>query len=757
MIGMLRFWVLDVATEIEDGPVAWIWSIGEDGSRLIVKEPFRPVFYLTGGDLEGICTCLEASGELPISGFSLVERRLFGKPLRAVMVHAKTDELEGLAEKLRRRCGAEGVFEADVRASSQFLMRRGLRPSSWQAVEASEAEALRGYRVYRAMGDYQRVERVGTPDLRVLAFDSFLLASRGTPKPEVNPVIAISAVTDGGEARQFTGGEAELLRGFIGLVEGYDPDVVVGFNTNRRLLPYLAERCRRLGFSLSIGRLGAEPRTSIYGHQSLQGRLNIDLYDLAEETPEIKLETLEEYSSYLGLKVEYDTIDEYDMAEAWDKERSRVLEYSMQRARGVMEVYKAVSDYIFSLSEITGLPADHVLTAATGFRVENCLVGLAMEAGELVPPRGEAAYMTYAGGVVMEPRAGLHEDVAVIDFKSMYPNIMMRYNISFDTLSVDGVHRAPNLPHAFKEETGFIPRALKGLLEERERAGRLARMHPEGSVERRVLEARQRALKVIANATYGYMGWTGARWYCREAAESTSAWGREMIRSAMGRAEELGLEIIYGDTDSLFVRDDPERIGSLLEWIGEALGMEARVDRRYRKILFTEAKKRYGGLTDDGRIETVGLEAVRGDWSAIAKEAQLTALEAILREGAEEAVRRLKETIKALKEGGVPSKKLIIWKKLTKPLEEYEVASPHVKVAKRMMEARWDVKPGDLIGFIIMKGKGRLYEKAVPYFEADPSKVDVDYYIEKQVIPPVARLISAIGIPERTLRELVSR
>ncbi len=753
---MLRFWVLDVATEMEDGPVAWIWSIGEDGSRLIVKEPFRPVFYLTGGELERICTCLEASKELSISSFSLVERRLSGRSLRAVMVSVLTDELEGLAEKVRKRCGAEGVFEADIRASSQFLLRRGLRPSSWHAVEASESGAVKGYRVYRASGDYQRLERVETPRLRVLAFDSFFLAGRGTPKPEFDPVMVITAVTERGEVRQFSGDEKDLLRGFIDLVEGYDPDVIVGFNTNRRILPYLTERCRRLGFSLSIGRLGAEPRTSVYGHQSLQGRLNIDLYDLAEETPEIKLETLEEYSSYLGLKVEYDTIDEYDLAEAWDKERSRVLEYSTQRARGIMEVYRAVSDYIFSLSEITGLPADHVLTAATGFRVENYLMGLAMEAGELVPPRGEATYMTYAGGVVMEPRAGLHEDVAVIDFKSMYPNIMMKYNISFDTLSVEGVHRAPNLPHAFKEEAGFIPRALKRLLEERERARGLAEMHPEGSVERRVLEARQRALKVIANATYGYMGWTGARWYCREAAEATSAWGRETIRSAMERAKELGLEIIYGDTDSLFVRDDPEKIRGLLGWINEALGLEARVDRRYRKILFTEAKKRYGGLTDDGKIETVGLEIVRGDWSAIAKEAQLAALEAILKEGKEEAVRRIRETIKALREGRVPIKKLIIWKKLTKGLEEYEVASPHVKVAKRMIEAGWSVKPGDLVGFIIMKGKGRLYEKAIPYFEADPSRVDVDYYIEKQVIPPVARLLSAIGIPERTLMGLIS-
>ncbi len=745
-----------MATEMEDGPTSWIWAIGEDGSRLIVKEPFRPVFYLTGSDLEGIRSCLEASRDLPISEAAIVERRLMGRPLKAVRVSSTTDQLEALAERVRGRCGAEGVFEADVRASTQFLLRRRVRPSSWHAVEAEESEALGGLRVYLPSGEYRRLERVERPELRVLAFDAFLLAGRGTPRPEVDPVMVISAVSDGGERRQLLGGEEELLRGFIELVQAYDPDVMVGFNTNRRLLPYIAERCRRLGFTPSLGRLGAEPRTSVYGHQSIQGRVNIDLYDLVEETPEIKLETLEEYSSYLGLKVEYDTIDEYDLSEAWARERSRVLEYSMQRAEGIMEVYRAVSDYIFSLSEITGLPADHVLTAATGFRVESYLMGLAVEAGELIPLRGEAGYQTYAGGMVMEPRAGLHEDVAVIDFKSMYPNIMMKYNISFDTLTSDGVYRAPGLPHAFKGEIGFIPRALRRLLEERERARSLAEGQPEVSVERRVLEARQRALKVIANATYGYLGWAGARWYCREAAEATTAWGRETIRMAMERARELGLETIYGDTDSLFLRGDPEGMRSLLEWIGEALGLEARVERRYRRILFTEAKKRYGGLTEDGRIETVGLEAVRGDWSGIAKEAQLAALEAILKGGREEAVRRIGETIKALREGRVPIKKLIIWKRLTKGVEEYEVSAPHVAVARRMKEAGWEVKPGDMVGFIIVKGKGRLYERAVPYFEADPSRVDLDYYIERQVIPPAARLLSAVGIPERALKGLAS-
>lgn len=752
-MGKLRFWILDVATEVEEGePLIWIWGVDEGGSRVVVKDRFKPEFYVAGRAPDALASCIKNARDLPILGVGVVERKLFGKPIKVVRVVSLTDEMDELVKKLKKVCGAEEVYEADVRMSSQFLLRKGVRPSSWVEVEAEEIGLVDGIPAYEAKGEYTRVNRVDIPKLKVLAFDAFYLAERGSPKPEKNPVIVVSAVTDAGDEAQFTGDEKELLESYVKFVREYDPDVIVGFGTNRRHIPYLTERYKRLGLTFGIGRLGAEPRTSVYGHQSVQGRINIDLLDLAEETPEVKLETLEEYSAYLGLPVKYDTVEEYELAAVWKENRAAVLKYSMQRARGIMEVYKAVADFIFSLSEITALPADHVLTAATGFRVESRLMALAVDVAELIPPRKEVAHVTYPGGMVIEPKAGLHEGVAVIDFKSMYPSLMMKYNISFDTLDEAGVYKAPGLPYAFSDKPGFIPTALKRLVEERDAVRQLAKKYPEGSVERRVLEARQKALKVIANATYGYTGWIGARWYCREVAESTTAWGRRTIGDAIAKAKELGLEVIYGDTDSLFVKYEPAKVERLLKWINDELGLEAKLEKVYRRIVFTEAKKRYGGLTEDGKLEIVGLEAVRGDWSAVAKEAQAAVIADLLSKGRSEAVATARRYLKMVREGNAPVKKLIIWKQITKSLDEYAAAAPHVVVARKMAELGWEVKPGDKVGFIVTKKPGKLHEKAVPYFEADPSQVDWDYYVEKQVLPPIVRVLSAVGVTEDEIR-----
>lgn len=111
---------------------------------------------------------------------------------------------------------------------------------------------------------------------------------------------------------------------------------------------------------------------------------------------------------------------------------------------------------------------------------------------------------------------------------------------------------------------------------------------------------------------YGYCGWLGARWYRREVAESVTAWGgRNLLKTVIEKARSLGLPIIYGDTDSLFVRNISDKVEALIDYINNELGFEVKVDKVYRRVLFTEAKKRYVGLTVSGEIDIVGFEAVR--------------------------------------------------------------------------------------------------------------------------------------------------
>jgi DNA polymerase I len=231
-----------------------------------------------------------------------------------------------------------------------------------------------------------------------------------------------------------------------------------------------------------------------------------------------------------------------------------------------------------------------------------------------------------------------------------------------------------------------------------------------------VLNAKQKAIKVITNACYGYTGWLGARWYVKPVAEATTAFGRQVIKKTIEIAKELGLELIYGDTDSIFVKYDEEKVNKLSRLVEERLGLEVKPDKFYSRILFTEAKKRYAGLTKDGWLDTVGLEVVRGDWAGIARKVQRKVLDIVLRERKpEKAIQYVRKSIEDLKAGKISYSDLVIWKTLTKKIDEYKVRAPHIEAAKILQGAGLELTIGDKVGYVIVKGAGKLLERAKPY------------------------------------------
>lgn len=268
-------------------------------------------------------------------------------------------------------------------------------------------------------------------------------------------------------------------------------------------------------------------------------------------------------------------------------------------------------------------------------------------------------------------------------------------------------------------------------------------------------------MKVITNASYGYTGWVGARWYIKPVAEATAAWGRHAILNTVELAEKIGLEVVYGDTDSIFVKYELEKIKKISEEIGEKLQLEIKSDKIYLRVLFTEAKKRYCGLLPDGRLDIVGLEAVRGDWAAVAKNVQEKVLEIILKEQSpKKAAEFVGRYISDLRAKRVPYGDLIIWKTLTKPVEKYAVRAAHVETARMLMKEGWDLLPGDKIGYVIVSGPGRLYEKAKPHVLASYNEMGIEYYVSNQVVPAASRILAMFGLtgdellPSKTTKTL---
>ncbi|GBF09424.1 DNA polymerase 2 [Aeropyrum pernix] len=782
-VTLLSFQLLDVSYEMRGStPVIILWGRGADGSRVVVfYDEFRPYFYvLPDGSvsLDQLAAMIRrlSRPSSPILSVERVRRRFIGREVEALKVTTLVPaSVREYREAVRRLGGVRDVLEADIPFALRFIIDFNLYPMRWYVAEVREVAVPHGYsvdRAYTLSGDIRedetRIQEDPLKGLRVMAFDIEVYSKMRTPDPKKDPVIMIGLQQAGGEIEILEaedGSDKKVIAGFVERVKSIDPDVIVGYNQNRFDWPYLVERARVLGVKLAVGRRSVEPQPGLYGHYSVSGRLNVDLLDFAEELHEVKVKTLEEVADYLGVvKIgERVTLEWWQIGEYWDDPSKREIlrKYLRDDVRSTIGLAEKFLPFGAQLSQVSGLPLDQVMAASVGFRLEWRLIREAAKLGELVPNRVERSEGRYAGAIVLRPKPGVHEDIAVLDFASMYPNIMVKYNVGPDTLVRPGeeyrgeeVYTAPEVGHKFrKSPPGFFKKILERFLSWRRQIRSEMKKHPPESPEYKLLDERQKAIKLLANASYGYMGWPHARWYCRECAEAVTAWGRSIIRTAIKKAGELGLEVIYGDTDSLFVKNDPEKVERLIRFVEEELGFDIKVDKVYRRVFFTEAKKRYVGLTVDGKIDVVGFEAVRGDWSELAKETQFKVAEIVLKTGSvDEAVDYVRNIIEKLRRGQVDLRKLVIWKTLTRPPSMYEARQPHVTAALLMEKAGIRVEPGAKIGYVVTKGSGPLYTRAKPYFMASREEVDVEYYVDKQVVPAALRILQYFGVTEKRLK-----
>ncbi len=782
----ITFQLLDISYDIEAGrPVIILWGRDKENKRILIKyRGFRPYFYVVleeDAEPEKVSSKIKAlsSPTSPITTIESCKRRYIGREVTALCVYTLIPaKVRDYREKVKKIPGVAEVLEADIRFSMRFLLDKNLYPLRWYKLANVKEINLPGYRVDKSYqvenGVFEELEEYAQRDplegLRVMAFDIEVFSDKGSPDPAKDPIIIIGYITDAQKdpvllVKQDKT-EAVVINQFVKAIQEYDPDIIVGYNQNGFDWLYLIERAKILGVKLDVGRrAGSAPQPSVYGHISIPGRLNVDLYDFAKEIYEVKVKTLEEVADYLGVlsKEKRVILEWWEIPEYWKDENKRriLMQYTKDDVISTIGLADKFLPFGAQLSQISGLPLDQVMAASVGFRLEWRLLREARKNSELAPNRIERREETYTGAIVLKPKPGIHENIAVLDFASMYPNIMVKYNVGPDTLVKPGenipkdqVFVAPMVGHRFrKQPEGFFKKAVSKLLIIRKKIKSELKKYDPNSPLYRLLDERQRAVKVLANATYGYMGWSGARWYCRECAESITAWGRTIILNAINYAKQLGLEVIYGDTDSLFVTYKEDKINELIRKIEEELGFEIKIDKIYRRVFFTEAKKRYAGLTIDGRIDIVGFEAVRGDWSELAKETQLGVVEIILKTGKiDDAVEYVRKVITNIQEKKVDLRKLVIWKTLTKRIEEYAAEQPHVYAARLLAKQGYKIVPGLKIGYVIVKGMGSLSRRARPYFMATIDDIDTDYYISKQIIPAALRILKNFGVSETQLR-----
>jgi len=767
----LEFWLLDLNRETHDGRSAiWLWGVSHDNKRvLVIDANFQVYFYLLpkrGQTVDQLKERIEKEKPHPSVDRTVIEKRKrLGAERQVLKVFCKDpDTLEKCAKECVKQLGAETSFEEKLRYSIKYQIEFEIRPCQWYSVEGTESSSDPGKyhvdRVFETSGHPTPSTRENSPKLRLLSLSILAVSPTGSPSPIRDPVRLVSWKTKENKAdtiQSEKNSEDELIEGFSKIQQKFDPDVVFSFGGNTFDWPFLIKRAGRTKAKLSVGRDDGPARQSLYGHFSLTGRANVDLLDFSQDLYDVKIKTVENVGRYLGVEASTPTIDETEYYERWTgRDRLVLVEQMKSQATSIFNVGEDALDYALQLSNLSALPPDQVLAAAVGFRVDSYLLLEAHKLGELIPGREELNIIPYKGAIVLEPSVGLHDNVAVLDFSAMYPSLMVKYNISPDSLverEGDEVFEVPEVGHHFrKNPPGFYKIVLSQLIASRQAAKLEAAKSPRGTPEHKILKAREKATKVITNATYGYAGWAGSRWYSREVAESAAALGRDTINKSIDIAKNLGLKVLYGDTDSLFVQYEEKLVNHFIKDIDKNLGLEINLGQLYKRILFTEAKKKYAGLLDDGELDVVGMEAIRGDWSNLARNVQNEVLKLVLQDGNPLRARSyVTSLIKDLESAKVPKSSLVIWKTLTKRPDEYEVNAPHVEVARKMAKEGWPVTVGDKVGFIITKKPGKLYQKAEPHFKVLMDQVDYEYYVHNQIIPAATRVLEVFGIAEKDL------
>ncbi|MFH0987000.1 MAG: DNA polymerase domain-containing protein [Candidatus Micrarchaeota archaeon] len=614
-----------------------------------------------------------------------------------------------------------------------------------------------------------------------------------------DPIIIIGYMDDSGKKKTFfwnkeSGNERTVIYDFAKQIQSYDPDVIIGFNSAGFDFPYIKTRAREndLDFDFSVDSSGMTiKKTGFSTKADIFGRFHLDAYDSASfldaigamNLPANDLESV--YAELFGKEHAGDTAGwkDFDISQMWKmwedggEEMKKAIKYNESDVITTFKIGKEVLPLYVELSKIVGLPPYDISRMSTSQMIEWMLTREAHRRNILALRRPDEKTVKtrmmnpIQGAFVKLPTVGLHENIVVCDFRSLYPTIIVAYNIDRTTLDCSCCKKSeqnesPMGHHFCKKRPGLIPHILKELIETRKKTKAEMKKHDKKSTAYKALHYRQWALKILANSAYGYLGYGRAKWYSREAAESVTAWARQYIHEVIDRAEKAGFEVLYADTDGVFLKlnsKKKEEASDFVEQYNKTLpkGMELEFQGFYPRGIFVSrktgeaAKKRYALIRDDGTIEIKGFELVRRDWSKIAKRTQERVIEAVLRKGKpEDAIEEVKKVIKHLQSGKATVEEVKIFTQITRKLDSYEQMAPHVLAAKKLEKAGIKVRAGDLLEYIVVKGAGKISERSIPIQLLGDKKYDPEYYIDNQVLPPAMKILAQLGIKEDDLKHL---
>ncbi|MFH1224895.1 MAG: DNA polymerase domain-containing protein [Candidatus Diapherotrites archaeon] len=591
---------VDYAAEGDDARLG-IYVKTKSGIERFVEKNFRPYFYIIAESAVAEKKLLkelpekEFPGNIKITVVEAVKRKNAEHVLR--LSFRNTGELSSAREHVLKLPGVRERREFDIPFVRRYLIDSGLEPMGEVELGAGDDGSIASAK--NASGGTASAKNAAAGGsaggaLKMCAFDIETYTRGEFPTPDKDAVISISYVCENGgtvfsygegwekgkaNAAHWEGhgkkgvevlkDEKEMLKAFVDAVKLSAPDVLVTYNGDMFDFPYLKDRAKKLGVKFDIGFGGTEPIFIKKGMDSaarLKGIQHLDAYQVVRILTRIgalDLMKLDLESVVEGVfKKKKEKLHPDDMAKLWRERKGleRLSEYNYEDAYYTLKIAQEHLPLFAELSRLVRQTLFDTSRAMSSTLVEALLIARAFETKRLIPNKPEEEdvksrmLQTFKGGYVKEPIAGLHENIAVLDFRSLHPSIMISHNVSQETLKCahaeckNGKNLSPDKDWFCTKEKGLIPEMLEDVLDKRVAAKKEMKKAKEGSLERATLEARQHALKIVLNATYGSLGYARFRWYSREAAKAVTAWSRHYIRETMHSAEEAGFKVLYGDS-----------------------------------------------------------------------------------------------------------------------------------------------------------------------------------------------------------------
>jgi DNA polymerase elongation subunit (family B) len=683
-----------------------VWIIAENGERIRVTDKFQPKIYISGRqeDIERLASRFFSSQLVASWNFAfkyahptdIEKSRVLEVTLKDCRkISAFTRDVLRMGDYLRYE-----IHNCDLHGDRDYLFSHDLFPLAFVEVEAEETGLT-----YTLLDSVESVD-YAVPPLRTMKLHVEI--AKKSKIANLNDPIDKIIVSQAEKTIELdSGDERERLLGLVKTTREFDPDVILTFGGDSYLFPYLTRRATINNvldkFVLSRDNVPVAPKTS-------RGRTFFSYGRTFYRAPTTRLYGrvhVDEANSFILKEAGFDGLIE--IARTCRVPLHTASRSSIGSSMSSLQFYQALNDEVL-------IPRN-----------------------KCIPEAFKSAYELLVGdrgGFVYEPRVGIHGLVGEADFSSMYPSLMVKNNISAETVLCkccsDSKLRVPELNyHICEKRTGIIPKALKLVVSKRLTYKRLKQETQDDGL-REVYDRRQAALKWILVTCFGYLGYRNAKFGTVDGHMSVCAFGRDAFLKAARMAENRGFMVIHGIVDSLWLKKEGATIqdySDLCKDISEEIGVPLNFEGRYKWIVFLPSKmhpnigvlNRYYGVMENGKVKARGIEVRRRDTPRFVYDAQTDMINVLASaDNPKEFFERIPEALQVVKNyrnrllnGDVSIWDLIVTKHLSKNPKRYKQRVSQVVAAEQLMKEGAQVHAGKNIRFLFTHAQDKRHERRV--------------------------------------------